>query len=462
MADTPDNNDKIYEKASPRLLIMADVTGGLETLRQARYLTKFQGEDDEGYKARLAQVEYNNTVNETIELATGKLFRKPIQMEDVAPQFEEWAEDVTGSRTTLNEWAKNETKPAIRDGLTYAFIDMPAIDTTGMTNAQINALRAKPRLSRVKFGDIKNRVIDDQGNMIQATIEEVVTKRKGQFEEEQVTQYRVLYIQEGEVYQDLYEKGDKGETIKVGETRKITPAAGTQKVVKLPLVPYYTNKIGDHDAKPPLLEQANLTISWFNKNSQYNRALQFTGDPTLTLPNRQPDEHGVYPPIKLGSSSVVDYDAGPGGKPEFLELKGQSLPEFRSKLDILQAQMDKFKSSIQEKNNAPVTAKQISVEASDKVSQLTNWAWGCDDYLMGIMEIVSAYMGIEPQGTIQTNKDFEEYRITDQMLGRLSDMEMKAQISKQTLIELMIVGEVLPDNFDVDEELGRLNDQSPI
>ena len=71
-------------------------------------------------------------------------------------------------------------------------------------------------------------------------------------------------------------------------------------------------------------------------------------------------------------------------------------------------------------------------------------------------------MGKEDTGSIESNKDFDEYKIDQNMLDKLSKMELVGQISKRTLLELMIEGEILKDSFDIDEEIGRSSEQPPV
>ena len=476
MADSPKYTDNIYTVAKPRLDLMADATGGVETIRKEAHIEKFPAESDTWYKQRVRQAEYNNAVNETIDTAVGKLFRKPIKFDENTPQeLIDWANDVDGSGTTLNEYAKQEMKHAIRDGLTYAFIDVPYVDgIETMTNAQKQALgiNLTPRVSPVRFVDVINRYVDASGKLTKCTIVESVTRLKdgAEFEQDTVKQYRVLYIESGEVYQDVWEEYDSeigeklvkpaldgnGNEIKM---QRITPYSGTgKKVVEIPLIPLYTGKIASHNAKPPLLNQAYTLFSWINTNSQYQRALQDTADPTLLAVGRQPDESGKYPPLITGTRTVIDVPEG--GSAEWLELTGQSLPSFITKLERLEVELESYKTSIQAKD-ASVSTKQTSIENSDKVSKLTNWAWNIEDYINGILRIVGAYMGVEYDGKVECNKDFDEYEITDSKLERLSQMQLRGQISLETMLELLKVGEVLPDNFDVEAELDRLASQPP-
>ena len=197
MADNANLTDSIYKKAEPYLTKMADVTGGEETLRQSKYLVKFPGESSthptastSPYQLRLNQAEYNNTCNETIALATSKLFRKPITFSDDTDQkLLDWAEDVDGNGTTLNEWAKQQTPEGIQDGLTYTFVDVASVpDIEKMSNAQKKNFDLTPKLSEVNFIDVLNRKFDSKGKLTQITICESVTRPKEgtKFEEETV------------------------------------------------------------------------------------------------------------------------------------------------------------------------------------------------------------------------------------------------------------------------------------
>ena len=468
--DNPNYKDSIYLNVIDDLQKMEDVTTS-KGLKQEKYLIKFDGENytqptyyNSPYYKRLQQAEFNNAVNETIEIAVGKLFRKNISFsDDTDKSLLEWSFTVDGNNTTLKEFAKNNTKIGIRDGLIYTLIDVPYYENlSSLTNAEIKKLDLEPKLRPILFKDIINRVIDDKGNLIQVTILENVTKLKegSRFENVNYNQYRVLYISGNEVYQDLFIENEN-KLIPISLEQKITPTDNRGfKIVKIPLIPLYINRVGYHNATPPLLEQANLVISWFNKNSQYNRALEKTGDPTIVRKGAIPNELGEYPDLFIGADSVIDVTSD--GNVEFLELNGNSLSEFREKLSKLEEQIDKYKTSILERKAGNVTSKLIEEEATAKTSQLNNWALAIEDWLDNVLQIVGAYKGIEYIGSVTISKDFTEYEMNKDKAQFLSDLVVRGQLPLKTFLRLLKDGEILPDDIKIDELLTELENQSPI
>lgn len=463
MSDSPMYQDGIYKKAAPRLKIMDDVSS-VETIRQKKYLFKFPEEKTTKYETRIKQAEYNNVLNETIGIGVSKLTRKPINygdMEDKYPELFAWKEKVDLSNDDFDEYAKKQAFKAIKHGLFYTFVDFPYVEgLDSMTNAQKAELNLSPRLSNVLFGDIVNRIIDENGELSQVTIKETVTKPDGRFGEKTVNRYRVIWIESGEVRQELYEETEQGgELMLIEPERIITPSDGIRKLVKIPLVPWYTGQTAPHNAIPPLLNQAHTLISWFNTNSQYQKALTDAGDPTLLRMGAQQDEMGKYPPAKVGTDSVIDVTEN--GSAEWLELKGNSLPEFREKLSKLEEQLESYKTSIQVKD-ASVSVKQTGIENADKVSKLYSWSSAGTMWANGIFEIVALYKGLEYDGHVMMNTDFDSYELGDSKVDKLSQLELRGQLTKESLLKLYKQGEILPDNFDIEKELRMIRQQSPL
>ena len=454
--DSPKYQDSIYQNAVANLTKVADVTGGEASIKKDDYLTKFPGEDSTDYTARKKDMEHNNTPVETINLGTSKLYRKPLDYGDNFPaKLEEWVKDVDGNGTPLIEYAKKGTFPAIRDGLVYSFVDVTSVpDIKSMTDEEKKAFDLTPKLSLVNFIDIPNRRFDDKGNHEQITISETVTIPSGSFMEETTKQYRVLTMEAGQVTQTIWTE-DKDKELVAGDT---VPLSGSQ----IPMAPFYTEFSGHHTAKPPLLKQINTCIHWFNAKSRLNTSLTDVANPTLVAKDRpqvsMPDGTTGFPDIKTGTKRVIDTSAD--GDVYYLELQGKSLTEQREEVDAKQDAMDAYKSSIQEKD-ASISTKQIGIENSDKVSQLTSWSLSASIWLTNTVKIAAEYMGETWDGEVKVNMDFDEFSLDADKMEKLSQMELRSQLSLDTLLTLLQQGEVLPETLNIDDEVTAIGSRNP-
>lgn len=465
MADNVDYKDLIYQDAYPYLEKMLDVVGGTEKIRAKtiKYLKKYDGETATSYDNRLSTSEWNDVVNQTVEDSRDKIFRKPIQFsEDMPDEFTKVIDNADGNGQSLNEWAKHFCIDGIEEGLSYIYVDYPQVPK-GLTVAQFEALAPQPTFSVVRFSDVINRIVGKKGDLVQATIVEKITVQKGRFEQEQVNQYRVLWIENNDVHMEVYVETDKGATL-VEEDTIITPIKNGKKLVQLPLIPFYTAKEKNHTAKPPLNELANLAITWYNKRSQYSRALRISGDPTLkrwgmTIEEQRSNGQTVN---KVGVNAVYNFNGRKDeNDAEWFTPDITSLEEMRNDLLEIEKRMDRERAALQEKNQVSLTATQASIESADKTSKLANWATSLEQALNQAKTYALWLMNIDDKGEIIVNADFDEMTMDAQDAKQYLDEVTMGALSKETYQEMMVLAERRPPNFDVQKELDRLKNQEP-
>jgi hypothetical protein len=69
-------------------------------------------------------------------------------------------------------------------------------------------------------------------------------------------------------------------------------------------------------------------------------------------------------------------------------------------------------------------------------------------------------VGSETPISLNVNRDLASEEMTVEMLREYSDLEIKGQISKRGLLDAMLRGQVLPEDFDVEAELIELADDA--
>ena len=206
-------------------------------------------------------------------------------------------------------------------------------------------------------------------------------------------------------------------------------------------------------------------IRWYNKKSQYDRALRISGDPTLTTYGQLADDlagDGTPKPVKIGAESALRFADKDTGHAEWLVPKIDSLQEMREDLAGIESRMQNAAVSLEQKTETLKTATQINIENGDKVSKLQLWAISLQNALNDAMAYAMAYLGKEATGQIIVNNDFDDNRLTEQQLKALSEMELKGQISLETMLELMKAGEWFGQKFDIEEEIKKIGERSPM
>ncbi|MFA9202115.1 MAG: hypothetical protein ACEQSC_01020, partial [Candidatus Nanopelagicaceae bacterium] len=65
-------------------------------------------------------------------------------------------------------------------------------------------------------------------------------------------------------------------------------------------------------------------------------------------------------------------------------------------------------------------------------------------------------IGEEPPINLNANRELDLQRMTVEMMREFSDLEIKGQLSKRCVLEALLRGQVLPEDFDVEAELIEL------
>jgi hypothetical protein len=85
-------------------------------------------------------------------------------------------------------------------------------------------------------------------------------------------------------------------------------------------------------------------------------------------------------------------------------------------------------------------------------------AQGLQDAFDLCLEFHAAYMN-QPAGTCQVNRDFDVAELTPQAIDAFSRLHSASQISLETLLTLLKKGEIFDDEFDIEEEIAKLESE---
>ena len=106
------------------------------------------------------------------------------------------------------------------------------------------------------------------------------------------------------------------------------------------------------------------------------------------------------------------------------------------------------------------TATAKGIDRSDKDSKLSAAARSLEDGIERAMGFQAQFMGIADEngdgGSIQLNRDYQELSLTPDQIRVYLDLVKEGQLSVETLWKILTEGNALPSNFNVTEELTKL------
>jgi hypothetical protein len=410
-------------------ILIEDLMGGTYGMRKKhrRYLPQEPRELDESYDNRLARSVCPPYYQRLERMLAGMLTRKPVRLEDTSDSITEQLFDVDMQGNDLNVWTYETARKLVRYGHVGTLVDAP---TDGgrpywvtYTPRQILGWRTELK--------------DGQQALSMLRLSETVTIPDGEYGEKAVQQIRLL-TPGG--YQ-LHQKGDDGEF-------RITDE-GTTSLSEIPFSVAYSNRVGYFESRPPLEDIAELNLKTYQVQSDLDNILHISCIPMLAFFG--------FP------SAAEEVSAGPGeaiafpaeGKAEYIEPKGTSFDYQFRRLEQIAAQINELGlSAVLGQKLSAETAEAKRIDRSQGDSTMMVIAQNVQDMIDNCLQYHAQYLGqAAAAGSCFVNRDFIGARLEPQEIQSLLQLYTAGTITQETLLRQLSDGEVLGDDFNVDEEL---------
>jgi hypothetical protein len=423
-----DPNTAWYAQEAHWILI-EDLLQGTFGMRQKhrRYLPQEPRELDESYDNRLARSVCPPYYQRLERLLAGMLTRKPVRLVDTSDTITEQLFDVDLNGNDLNVWTYETARKMVRYGHIGTLVDAPADGGrpywVNYTPRQILGWRTETKEGKQQLTMLR--------------LQELASVPDGLYGEKVVQQVRVLTPGEYQIHQ----KGDKGDFQIVDE--------GRTSLSEIPFSIAYSNRIGFMESRPPLEDIAELNLKTYQIQSDLDNQLHISAVPMLAF-------YG-FP------SSAEEVSAGPGeaiafpaeGRAEYIEPGGTSYEYQFKRLEQLAAQINELGlSAVLGQKLTAETAEAKRINRSQGDSTMMVIAQNMQDMIDNCLQFHAQYLGQnEAAGSCHVNRDFMGTRLDPQEINSLLQLYTAGTITQETLLQQLSDGEVLGDDFDVDEEL---------
>jgi hypothetical protein len=203
------------------------------------------------------------------------------------------------------------------------------------------------------------------------------------------------------------------------------------------------------ESRPPLEDIAELNLKAYQIQSDLDNQLHISAVPMLAF-------YG-FP------SSAEEVSAGPGeaiafpaeGRAEYIEPDGKSFDYQFRRLEQLAAQINELGlSAVLGQKLSAETAEAKRIDRSQGDSTMMVIAQNMQDMIDNCLQFHAQYLGNEAAaGSCLVNRDFLGSRLEPQDVQSLLQLYTAGTITQETLLQNLADGEVLGDDFNVDEEL---------
>ena len=427
---TVDSPNTAYVNMEPHWLLIEALLQGTYGIRKGhrKYLPQEPRELDEAYDNRLLRSTLAPYYVRLERMLAGMLTRKPVRLEDVSDVVTEQLFDVDLQGHDLNVWTYETARKCIRYGHVGVLVDAPRAGQTG-----------RPYWTQYTPRDIlgwRSEIKDGKQELTQLRLMEHITMPDGLYGEKQVQQVRVLTPGAFEIHQ----KDKKGDFVLVDE--------GTTSLSEIPFAIAYSNRVGVLESRPPLADIAELNLKAYQVQSDLDNQLHISAVPMLAI-------YG-FP------QSAEEISAGPGeamalpegASAQYIEPSGNSYSAQFQRLDQIANQINELGlAAVLGQKLSAETAEAKRIDRSQGDSTMMVIAQQMQDMIDNCLKFHAQYMQQTQVGSSFVNRDFLSTRLEPAEIQSLLQLYTAGTITQETLLQQLSAGEVLGDDFDIDEEL---------
>jgi len=222
---------------------------------------------------------------------------------------------------------------------------------------------------------------------------------------------------------------------------------------EIPVSVCYGKRTGFMVSRPPLKDLADLNLLHYETNSDYHHAAHIANVPVPVVTGVSDDEKLV-----IGPNAALMLPEGADAK--YLETQGTALGHTRQMLQDIEANMATLGLNFlsrDPRSAETATAKKIGKSESD--SALTSIARSCEDAVEEALQFHANYLKEKTGGSVEINKDYIDQRLDPAEFAEITRMRELGEISRETYWSLLFAGEMLPPDFNADDEQMKLDEE---
>ena len=423
-----DPNNTWFQQ-EPHWILIEDLLGGTYQMRSKhrKYLMQEPRELDESYDNRLARSVCPPYFLRLERMLAGMLTRKPVRLNETGDAIREQLFDVDLQGNDLNVWTYETARKMIRYGHIGVLVDAPASGSNG-----------RPYWVTYTPRDIlgwRTEMVDGEMQFTQLRLQEKVSEPDGLYGEKIIEQVRLLTPGNFEIHR----KAKTGKFVKVDE--------GTMPVNKIPFSVAYSNRVNLLDSRPPMADIAELNLKAYQIQSDLDNQLHISAVPMLAFYGFPQNAEEV----SAGPGEAIAFPAD--GRAEYIEPDGKSYDAQFRRLDRLESQINELGlAAVLGQKLSAETAEAKRIDRSQGDSTMMVVAQQMQDMIDNCLMFHSQYINSEA-GSCFVNRDFLSQRLEPQEIQALLTLYTSGSITQKTLLDQLTEGEVLGDEFDVEEEI---------
>lgn len=434
------------------------------------HLAAGMNDGQEGYNEYLnyaSRAIFFNGVYRTVTTMQGLIHRKPSMVSGDPKLIAPYKKDFTIDNESMNKAEKELTKETILQGRAGLLVDYPDVNTSNMTQQELEDNSIHSYAAIYKAEDIINWKIEKRkGKMVPTLVvlKELVDAPWGsKFDTLQVHQYRVLELDERGYYKqtvyylenpvDIYKKDPLSEAYIGGE---YYPKMNGEFMDFIPFICIGVEGLSWDISRSPMEDITNINIGLYNNSADLENSLSITAAPTLILKGYESKEGQK---VVLGSNNAIILN-NIDGEASFLEFAGSGVEPTAKEIETKKKDMAilglRILSAEQNINEGADTA---AINQNGENSVLASISRSVSEALTQALILMVKWDNPDAKTDdieVKLNTDFLANHLNANMLNSLTVMVKSGLISDEEMFEILKSGEIIPASMLFDEHKKQL------
>ena len=443
-----------------------NVFAGTEELREhtTEYLPELTDEPSAAYQARLNRTVLYNATYRTIQGMIGMVFRRP-PVAECPPNTESMLEDITLTGIPLTAFAQDIAEECMVVGRVGLYVNYP-ITSDSMTIADAQALNVRPYMSIVRAEQIINwrqRRVNNKYALSMAVIQEEHSIPIDEFEDQEVTRYRVLDLDENDVYRvRIFEVQEKNRQATDVELERFYPTMNGAAMNYIPLYIMGSDNVTPDIDTPMMIDIVDTNIAHYQAYSDLASGNHWSALPILHITGHElPEGKSIH--IGLGKALVFP---NPAAKVGVAEVGTAGFASLENQLNRLEMHMVSLGSRLLEGHKVQAESAQTAmIYRAGEQSILASVAQSISTGITIALKTFSEWAGDDSSNVrFDLNREFFAQPVTPEMLNALVSAWQLGGISAESRFAYLKRSEFYQphEEFSDEEKLIEAGKPKPI
>ena len=427
------------------------------------YVPKNKGVDKADYNAIIQRSVFENFTEATAKGISGLIFAKEPTI-SLPTSLELLKDNIDMDDNTIVDLSQNIVNELMEVGRCGLLIDVPNINTKGMTKPQTDALNIRAFTKLYKSETIINwryESINSVNKLTLLVLHEVYEDWTDRFTSTLKNRYRVYSLIDNVCYVEVYEQNDK--VFENTMEMKLVIVKGST-INYIPFIPLTYKDISIIPIKPPLMDIANINLNYYGVAVERRNVIHFVGNPFFMGKGiNTRDDKGNALTITLGSS-IAQIFQEPNADMKIVETQGTGLAFNESYLNDCKSTMAALGARLLvPEANAQISENTMQMKTAGYRATIMQIANTASRGITQALKIIAEWEGQNPDEVkLELNTDYNLSEMDAQTITALVTAWQTGAIRQEDMFKKLQKGEVIEGGVSFDDFKSNLEVASPI